>query len=73
VLVRPPLAVRAAALVGVVLVFASLRHVVGNWLQRRWVMATDFASVSLRDVRRVKTRITNEPPTYFVETLVQVG
>jgi len=73
VLARPPLAVRAAALVMVVLVFASLRHVLGNWMQKQWFMSTDFASVSLRDVRKVKTRITDEPPTYFVETLIHVA
>lgn len=73
VLARPPVTVRAGALLAVVLVFASLRHSVGNWLQERWFMATDFSSVSLRDVRRVKTRITDAPPTYFVETLIHAG
>jgi hypothetical protein len=72
VLARPPLLVRASALVGVVLLFVSIRHAVGNWLQKRWFMATDFSAVSLRDIRKVKTPITDVPPTYFVETLIRV-
>jgi hypothetical protein len=72
VTVRPRLALRAAALGAVVLSFVALRHVVGNWLQRRCFMATDFSSVDLRDVRKVPTGWVDEPPTYFAETNIQV-
>jgi hypothetical protein len=73
VLLRPPPAIRCAMLAAVVLVFIGLRRVVGNWIQQRWFMATDFSSVSLRTVRKVRNRWSDPPPTYFVETIVQVG
>lgn len=70
---RPPLFLRAVALVTVVLVFVALRHRVGNWLQARCFMATDFRAVSATDVRKVKTAVWDHPPTYFVHTVVEVA
>lgn len=72
-IVRPSLGVRAGALVAVVLMFAGLRHGIGNAIQRRFFTAVDFAEVSLRDIRRVPTHPPDRAPTHFVETIVRDG
>ena len=69
-LFRPSLLVRAAALIAVMIAFTVLRHPTGNWFQKHLFMATDFRKVKLRAVRKVKTRIWDKSPTYFVETLI---
>jgi hypothetical protein len=70
-LVQPPLAVRAAALAGVVVFFVVMRHGIGNWIQRRFFMATDFEEVSLRDVREVPVGPMERRPVHFVATIVR--
>lgn len=70
VLFHPPLVVRAAALAGVVLLFAGLRHGIGNVIQRRYFMAVDFAEVRLRDVRTARQELLDRGPVHFVETVV---
>jgi uncharacterized protein DUF6391 len=67
-LARPPLWSRALSLVGVVLVFAAMRHAIGNWIQARLFMATDFADAFVRSIRKVKADDVERPPVYFVET-----
>jgi hypothetical protein len=69
---RQPLPLRAAALLVVVLIFIALRHRVGNWLQATRFMATDFRAVSAIDVRKMKTEAWDDPPTYFVDTIIEV-
>jgi hypothetical protein len=63
---------RAAALVAAVLLFVALRHHVGDWIQARLFMATDFDDVSIRDIRRVKPEADERGPVHFVETIVPV-
>jgi hypothetical protein len=70
VVFRPPLAIRAVALTAAVVAFLALRHRVGDWIQARFFMATDFAEVSLRDIRKVKPEHGERPPVFFVETIV---
>lgn len=67
---RPPLAVRAWALAGVVVFFSAMRHAVGNWLQRRFFMATDFSRVAIEDLRQARPEPIEEAPVYFVTTVV---
>ena len=71
IVLRPPLWVRAALLVGVVLFFTVMRHGIGNWVQARLFMATDFAGASVREIRKVKAEVVENPPVYFVETVIQ--
>jgi hypothetical protein len=71
-LVQPPLEIRASALAGVVVLFVAMRHGIGNWLQRRFFMATDFDEISLRDVREVQAGPMERPPVHFVATIIRV-
>ena len=71
VLIQPPLMIRASALGIVVFVFAAMRHGIGNWLQRRFFMATDFDEVSVRDIREVPARPMERRPVHFVATIVR--
>jgi hypothetical protein len=71
VVFRPPLAIRGAALTAVVAAFLGLRHRVGDWIQRRCFMATDFVEVSVRDIRKVTPEHGERPPVFFVETIVR--
>jgi hypothetical protein len=73
VVIRPPLVARAAALAAAVLLFIALRHRVGDWIQARFFMATDFDDVSIRDIRRVKPDAAERGPVHFVETIVHVS
>jgi hypothetical protein len=68
---RPPVLVRATALAAVVLLFAGLRHAIGNAVQRRFFMAVDFSEVSLRGIRPVATGPLDRGPAHFVETIVR--
>jgi hypothetical protein len=70
-LARPPLAVRALALAAVVVFFVVMRHGVGNWIQGRFFMATDFEEVSLRHIRAVKADPMERQPVHFVATIVR--
>jgi hypothetical protein len=70
VLFAPPLLVRASALIAVVLLFAGLRHSIGNVIQRRCFMAVDFEEVSLRNVRRARQELFEKGPVHFVETVI---
>ena len=70
-LVQPPLAVRAAALIAVVVFFIGMRHGIGNWIQRRFFMATDFEHASCREVREVQAGPMERRPVHFVATIVQ--
>ena len=70
VLLRPPLFVRAGALIAVVLLFVGLRHGIGNAVQRRYFMSVDFAQVSLRTVRTARQELFERGPVHFVETTV---
>lgn len=71
VALQPPWTVRAAALALVVAVFATLRHAIGNVLQRRVFTAVDFVDVSLRDIRHVPPGPFNRGTVVFVETIVR--
>jgi hypothetical protein len=51
---QPPLVVRAALLLAAIGVFVRWRVRVGNWLQARYFMATDFDEVAVRDIRKVR-------------------
>jgi hypothetical protein len=68
VLFRPPLLVRIACLVAAVLVFIGLNHRVGNWIQARFFMLTDFDDVGVRDIRRVPARFDDAFGTVFFVT-----
>ena len=72
-LLQPPLVVRASALASVVVVFVSMRLAVGNWIQRRFFMSTDFDEVSLRGVHQVQPGPMERPPVHFVETVIRVN
>lgn len=72
VVFRPPLVVRAAALTAAVVAFLGLRHHVGDWIQGRFFMATDFLEISARDIRKVKPAHDERPPVYFVETNIRL-
>jgi Domain of unknown function (DUF6391) len=67
-LIRPPLFVRAGALMAVVVLFFGLRHGLGNAIQRRYFMTVDFAEVSLRNIRTVPPDGSERGPVHFVET-----
>ena len=68
---RPTLGMRVGLLIGVVAIFVAMRHAVGNWVQRRCFMATDFKRATIQDVRKMKPELPRErPPVYFVQTLV---
>jgi hypothetical protein len=71
-LIEPSLGVRASALAGVVVLFAAMRHGIGNWIQSRFFMATDFEEISLRDVREVQAGPMERPPVHFVATIIRV-
>lgn len=71
VAVNPSWGVRAGLLAGIVVVFATCRHVLGNAIQRRFFLAEDFADVSLRDVRHVAPSVFDRGPAIFVETIVR--
>jgi hypothetical protein len=70
VMLRPPLAVRAGALIAVVLLFVGLRTGIGNIIQHRCFMAVDFVGVSLRDVRSARQELFDRGPVHFVETII---
>jgi hypothetical protein len=70
-MVQPPLVVRASALALVVVFFVALRHGIGNWIQGRFFMATDFEEVSLRDVYEVQAGPMERRPVHFVATIVR--
>jgi hypothetical protein len=72
-LIRPPLVARAAALAAAILLFVALRHRVGDWIQARFFMATDFDDARIRDIRRVKPEADERGSVHFVETIVQVS
>lgn len=71
--VNPPLAVRIGGFAGAVILFFGLRRRLGNALQRRFFMATDFADVSLRGIRREKPDPVWGSQLYFVKTAVRVA
>jgi hypothetical protein len=68
---QPVWATRAWALVTIVVVFATLRHAVGNLLQRRIFTKVDFTDVSLRDIRYVSPDLFDRGTVVFVETIVR--
>jgi hypothetical protein len=55
-----------------VLFFVVMRHGIGNWIQGRFFMTTDFEAVSLRDVREIQAGPTERRPVHFVSTIVRV-
>ena len=69
--IQPPLIIRAAALLGVVVFFVAMRRGIGNLIQRRFFMSTDFADVSLREVREVPAGPLDRRPVHFVATIVR--
>jgi hypothetical protein len=73
VFLQPPLAVRAGALIAVVLFFVGLRRGIGNVIQRRCFMMVDFSEVALRDVRTARQGRFDRGPVHFVETVVVPG
>jgi hypothetical protein len=68
---QPVWATRASALVTIVAVFATLRHALGNLLQRRFFTVVDFEDVSLRDIRHVPPDLFDRGTVVFVETIVR--
>jgi hypothetical protein len=52
-------------------VFATLRHAVGNVLQRRVFTAVDFKDVSVRDIRHVTPGLFDRGTVVFVATIVR--
>ena len=72
VVFAPPVPYRAAALALVVLVFAALRHRLGNAMQRRFFMAVDFTEVSVRRVQPVRPDVVERGPVHLVQTTVRV-
>jgi len=68
-----PLAVRIGSFALAVLVFFSLRRRLGNALQRRYFMATDFVDVSLRGIRREPADLAWGVPVHFVKTEVRLA
>lgn len=68
---EPSLLVRASALAFVVLFFVAMRHAVGNWIQARFFMATDFEEVSMRDIYEVEPGPFERRPVHFVATIVR--
>lgn len=68
---HPSLAVRAALLAGVPIAFILIRHTVGNSIQARFFMATDFVGATIRSIRDVPLDpVMERGPVRFVETLV---
>ncbi len=65
-----PIPRTAGHAVAAALTFTAVGHAVGNWIQRRIFMATDFKSVVAHDVRKMKAEPTEDPPVYFVETRI---
>lgn len=72
VIAQPPLAARASALAFVVIFFVSMRHAIGNWIQARFFMATDFEEVAVRDVHKVLPGPMERPPVHVVATVIRV-
>jgi hypothetical protein len=66
----PPMAVRIAALLAAVLVFYRWRGALGNWVQGRFFMATDFAEVSLRHIKKLRGSNHDGRTAYLVQTHV---
>jgi hypothetical protein len=56
-----------------VLMFFSLRRRLGNALQRRYFMATDFVDVSLWGIRREPADLAWGVPVHFVKTEVRLA
>jgi hypothetical protein len=54
-----------------VVFFVAMRHGIGNWIQGRFFMTTDFEEVSLRDVREVQAGPMERRPVHFVATIVR--
>ena len=68
-----PLAVRIGGFVSAFLLFLGLRRRLGNALQRRFFMATDFVDVSLRGIRREPSDLAWRVPVHFVKTEVRLA
>ena len=68
-----PLAVRTGGWVSAVVVFVGLRRRLGNTLQRRCFIATDFVDVSLKGIRREPSRLAWRVPVHFVKTEVRLA
>ena len=71
VIVHPPLSARVGVLATVVVAFAGLRQWIGNAIQRRYFMSTDFDEVSLRHIRSVPQGPLDRGPVHFVATIVR--
>ncbi len=49
-----------------------LRNNLGNWIQEKLFMSTDFSSVKIHSINRVKKKIYWEiNPVYFVKTIIE--
>lgn len=48
-------------------------YAIGNWIQARLFMATDFAGASVLEIPKSKAEVVEAPPVYFVETVIQGG
>lgn len=68
---QPSLAVRAGLLAGVPIAFVLVRHTVGNSIQARFFMATDFVGAAIENIRDVRPHpVMERGPARFVETSV---
>jgi hypothetical protein len=67
---QPPLVVRAALLLAAIGAFVRWRVRVGNWMQDRFFMATDFDEVAVRDIRKVRGSNRGGRLVYLVRTRV---
>ena len=67
------LGARIAGFASAILLFFALRRRIGNAIQRRFFMATDFVDVSLRGIRREPRDLARPGPVHFVKTTVRLA
>lgn len=66
---HPGLATRAGLLAGIPIAFVLIRHTVGNTIQARFFMATDFVGAAIESIRDVPLDpVIERGPVRFVET-----
>lgn len=62
----------AMALVANVLFYLLLRRNLGNWVQGKLFMSTEFSSAKIHSINKVKKKIYLEiNPVYFVKTIIE--
>lgn len=62
----------ASVLAGNVILYFLLRKSLGNWVQEKLFMSTDFSSARIHSINRVKKhRYSEINPVYFVKTIIE--